>query len=145
MLLWRISEFADLSGAGGTLASGRWSTRGPPIVYSAESSALALLEVLVRASIGRPPDDYQLLRIEADDDIARTEYPKSAVPALDQSRAWGDAWLSAGETALARVPSAIAPFSYNMLINPEHPDAAAIRVAAHGRWPWDRRLFKASG
>ena len=142
MLLWRICEFAELSGIGGTLASGRWSTIGPPIVYSAESSALALLEVLVQAGIGHPPDDYQLLRIECPDSIGRVEYPDMAVPKLDRSRAWGDAWLAAGETALARVPSAIAPHSFNMLINPRHPAAARIRVNAASRWPWDKRLFR---
>ena len=99
------------------------------------------LEVLVQAEIGRPPDDYQLLRIECPDSLGRTEYPETAVPKLDQSRAWGVAWLAAGETALARVPSAIAPHSCNMLINPRHPEAARIRVAAASRWPWVKRLF----
>lgn len=142
MLLWRVSDFAELSGIGGTLTSGRWNSEGRPIVYSAESSALALLEVLVGLVTKRAPADYQLLRIEAEDGLKQTLYPDNAVPELSRSRAWGDAWLVAGKTVLARVPSAIAPFSYNILINPLHPEASRVRVAAASRWPWDKRLFR---
>ena len=48
MELWRISNYADLSGAGdGLLAAGRWHTRGRRIVYLADHPASALLEMLV--------------------------------------------------------------------------------------------------
>lgn len=65
-------------------------------------------------------------------------------PPADQAKsaAWGDAWLAEGETALARVPAAVAPHAYNWLLNPAHPEAAGFRIVAAGRWPWDRRLFK---
>jgi len=47
MELWRISNYADLSGAGGLQAAGRWHTRGKRIVYLADHPASALLEMLV--------------------------------------------------------------------------------------------------
>lgn len=142
MRFWRISEFADLSGFGGTVANGRWSTKGPPIIYAAETSALALLEVLVRARLSKAPSDYQLLRIEADDSVEQSAFPATIPPVPNESVAWGDAWLAARKTALARVPSALAPFTFNILINPRHPDIGRIRIADTSRWPWDRRLFR---
>lgn len=142
MRLWRISEFASLDGAGGLYAAGRWNSIGQPITYLAESSALALLEALVRRSRTVLPAPYQLLDVHVPDDVAATRWPVDQ-DAHDRplTTAWGDAFLRARSTALARVPSVIAPASWNYLLNPLHPDAARIRIARAARWPWDARLF----
>jgi len=146
LLLWRISDFMALDGMGGLLVSGRWHSRGRPVVYTAESSALALLEALVRMERDDLPDSYQLLRIEGPNGMAVEHFsPDSPPESIADSMAWGDDWLSSGRTALASVPAAVAPLSRNILINPAHPDAASIRVAQHSRWPWDKRLFKPAG
>lgn len=143
MLLWRISNFLALDGTGGLIVSGRWHSVGHAVVYTAESSALALLEALVRMQRGRLPDTYQLLCIEVPENMEMESFPASAAPVrMEESMAWGDRWLASGRTALASVPAVVAPLSHNILINPLHPDAAAIRVADHSRRPWDKRLFK---
>jgi RES domain-containing protein len=71
MLLWRISNYADLSGEGGRRSDGRWHEQGRSVVYLAEHPALALLEVLVHLEID--PDDlpssYQLLTVEVPDGL----------------------------------------------------------------------------
>jgi RES domain-containing protein len=54
----------------------------------------------------------------------------------------GDAWLASRETALARAPSAIAPQTWNYLLNPEHPDAKQVQVAEVIRERFDNRLFR---
>lgn len=54
----------------------------------------------------------------------------------------GDEWLSSGRTALLQVPSAIVPVTSNVIVNPEHPDSAAIRVARIHRHRIDSRLFR---
>jgi RES domain-containing protein len=36
------------------------------------------------------------------------------------TRGLGDEWLNSKRTALARVPSAIMPNTWNVLLNPEH-------------------------
>lgn len=66
MNLWRISNYKDLKGLGGLKASGRWHNRGVPIVYLAETPALAMLEVLVHfdMTLDEIPKHYQLLEIE---------------------------------------------------------------------------------
>lgn len=143
MLLWRVSNHRDLSGEGGHFSGGRWHSKGRPIVYTAESSPLALLEALVHLDGAMLPEPYQLLRIEGPDELAFDEWDGDRPPENQaKSAAWGDTWLADGKTALARVPAAVAPHAYNWLVNPAHPDAGQFRIAASGRWPWDQRLFK---
>lgn len=142
MRLWRISEWITLDGQGGRNFGGRWNHAGSPIVYIAESSALAILEVLVWQPRTALPSPYQLLEIEAPDDLEVVEWP------ADQDHRdrpltayWGDAFLRANQAPLARVPSAVAPRGWNYLLNPLHPDAGRVAVVNAGRWPWDARLF----
>ena len=143
MRLWRISEFADLSGIGGQVAPGRWHTKGRPIVYAAESSALAMLEVLAGLEPGVASPSFQLIQIDAPDDFAMVAFPDDAdVGDPSSTTAWGDDFIRAVGAPLARVPSAIAPYCWNYLLNPLHPDASRVRIVRAERRPWDVRLFE---
>ncbi|HEV7329299.1 MAG TPA: RES family NAD+ phosphorylase [Bosea sp. (in: a-proteobacteria)] len=139
MRLWRVARaaFADLSGEGARLYGGRWNSPGRPVVYAAENPALAILEVRVHLDLAPEliPDDYALIEIETGA-ASISEEERAEGP-----RALGDAWLSAGETALLKVPSFIAPRSANVLINPRHRDAAAIAVVGTQPFDFDRRLW----
>lgn len=142
MILWRISEYASLDGLGGLAVAGRWHSKGRPIVYAAESSALAMLETLVHLEIELLPPPFQLLKIEAPDRLAFVEWPGDADHLdLAGTRHWGDDWLAAAKTPMAKVPSAVAPGGTNWLINPTHGGAGSIRILAAARWPWDPRLL----
>ena len=148
MLLWRISNYADLTGAGGMLVSARWHTAGRPIVYLAESPAGALLEVLVHLELDEAhrPSTYQLLRIEVNDSLTLQRLdPASLSPdwrvTEAETQAQGDAWLRAGKTALLAVPSAIVPETSNWLLNPRHPEASHLRVTHVLAARYDARLF----
>ena len=136
MTLWRISNHATLDGAGGLRAAGRWHTRGARIVYCAQNPASALLEILVHAEIAIEdiPVAFRWLEIDAPDSVAvETVDPGILGPAWRSqpaaTRRLGDHWLAASRSALLRVPSAIVPETWNVLINPLHPGAARIRVA----------------
>ena len=59
---------------------------------------------------------------------------------LAATRARGDAWLTAGRTARLDVPSALVPETWNILLNPAHPDAARARIVEVGEHPLDARL-----
>lgn len=148
MRLWRISNHADLQGIGGLRASGRWHTRGRPVVYLAESPPGALIEVLVHVEVRRVedlPDRYTLLTVAAPEPVATETCPplvEKWMGDLTLSRAIGDAWLAAGRTALLRVPSAIMPGVWNQLLNPLHPDAGHLQIETMARLPFDPRLFK---
>jgi RES domain-containing protein len=145
--LWRISNYASLSGEGGLQFSGRWHTRGHRIVYLAESPAGALLETLVHLELdeARLPRSYKLLRIEAPDSLKieplKVPAGKAWKTHLDVTRRLGDAWLQSRRTALARVPSAIAPNTWNVLLNPDHPDSSKVYLAETVAAEYDPRLF----
>jgi len=145
MELWRISNYADLSGIGGLRAAGRWHSQGRRIVYLADHSSSALLEMLVHMERDLMPATYQLLRIVVPADIAvetiDPELPPDWRAQTLTSRETGDRWLDRSASALLRVPSAISATGKNYLLNPGHPDAAKIAVAEIIKAPFDPRLL----
>ena len=151
MRLWRISNYADLSGEGGRRAEGRWHEKGRPVVYLAENSALALLEVLVHLEIDHEdlPTNYQLLEVEAPDtvsveEITRSDLNKNASGWDTNSkiaRAHTVSWFTERRTALLRLPSVILPHAHNYLLNPLHPDAGKVTIIGAIKANYDQRLF----
>ena len=140
MRVWRVCRrpFADLSGEGARLYGGRWNSPGRPMVYAAESAALAVLEMRVHLDLDWRvlPDDYVLTAIDAGDLVAETLAETPVDP-----RAAGDAWLASGRSALLRAPSFIVPESANVLVNPAHRDAARLAVASIRPFAFDARLW----
>lgn len=148
MILWRISNYSDLSGAGGLLHGGRWHHRGRPVVYLAESPAGALVEALVHVQASRAgelPAHYQLLEVAVPDDAVAEPVPLPDDMAwrddVAQTRGLGEAWLASGRSLLLRVPSVVVGRSYNCLFNPLHPQAGGCRVLSVVRYPFDGRLM----
>jgi RES domain-containing protein len=146
MELWRISNYADLSGGGGLQAAGRWHTRGKRIVYLADHPASALLEMLVHMDRDVIPATYRLLRIVVSETAAMDKVGIDALtsdwrtqPAL--TRQIGDQWLDQSSTALLQVPSVIVPLGKNFLLNPAHPDAAKVTIIDVVNAPFDPRLL----
>jgi RES domain-containing protein len=145
---WRVSNYIDLSGEGGRKASARWHTAGSRIVYLADSPMSALVESLVHLDVDGEdtPDFYTLLKISAPDNIAiqQLDPPAGAEWKQDQelTRHIGDDWLASLTTPLARVPSVIAAYTWNYLLNPEHPDAKQVTVAEVINEQFDNRLFR---
>jgi RES domain-containing protein len=146
--LWRISNYADLSGAGGLKAAGRWHNRGIPIIYAGESIALSMLETLVHFELApdEVPDSFQLIAIKVAENIAIAQLSQDALlndwqRNQDYTRAIGDEWLMSGSSVLLKVPSAIIPESYNYLFNPRHPDADKIQIDSVRHCPFDQRLI----
>jgi RES domain-containing protein len=58
------------------------------------------------------------------------------------TRTIGDEWLALQETALLRVPSVLAPETFNVLLNPAHREAARVVVVDYREYPWDQRLLE---
>lgn len=153
-LLWRIAADTprytadDLSGIGAKLTGGRWNSKGVPVVYCATSIALATLETVHYLRAGTLPFNRFLVRIEVPEAVWQARQLLDPVPGgwdaipagLSSSRA-GDGWCTAGKTALLVVPSVIVPDECNVLINPRHPDAAALTASTVRRWQYDPRFF----
>jgi len=146
---WRISNHRDLSGKGGLAAGARWHTVGQKIVYMTESPTAAILEALVHLDgDGRDmPDFYNLLQISVPVGTAIHEIdpPGDAWPRNENlTRRLGDAWLKSRKTLIARVPSVIAPKTWNYLLNPEHPNSASAEIVSVIRERFDTRLRRFS-
>lgn len=144
MILWRVSNYADLQGIGGIKRAGRWHNKGRPVVYLAEHPALALLETLVHLevdSVDGLPDTYRLLKVEIEDPPSLAVL--HGVPdAETTSKQIGDDWLAGGNELLLRVSSVLVPESFNYLFNPVHPDAKKAKIVANHDWPFDQRFVK---
>jgi RES domain-containing protein len=147
-IYWRISNYIDLRGEGGRVASARWHTAGQRIIYLAESPAVAMFEALVHMDyeVQDLPDEFTLLKIGAPDSLKISLLDPSENPDWREqpefTRGMGDAWLASRGTALARVPSAVVPHAWNYLLNPEHPDAKLVRIEGQSRERLDIRLSR---
>jgi RES domain-containing protein len=148
--LWRISNHVDLSGKGGRSFSARWHTAGRLVVYLADCPAGALLERIVHMTDmfdgAFLPPFYQLLKVLVPDELVikdlNTIAPVDWKEHPEFTRAIGDGWLASLESPVARVPSAIAPQTWNYLLNPEHPGAKQLQVAEVIKERFDNRLFR---
>jgi RES domain-containing protein len=146
--LWRLSRHASLDGSGGLTVSGRWHTRGQPVLYCATHPAAAVLEQLVHQEIRRPEalQGYRMLQIELPDDVQadRIEYANLSNRwrnDIGLTRRIGDEWLTDGNTAVLHVPSAVVTATYNIVINPRHADARRLRVLDDQPFVFDPRLL----
>jgi RES domain-containing protein len=78
MILYRIAKCnyaGDLSGTGARLYGGRWNSEGKPMLYTASSRALAVLEVLVHLSPLLVPNNFCLVEIEVPENSIYTLTP----------------------------------------------------------------------
>jgi RES domain-containing protein len=149
VILWRIGNHATLDGRGGLRASARWHTRGRRVVYCAPNPATALLEVLVHMEIDLEdiPATFRYIEIDAPDSIEARTADDAATRVswrteIATTQRAGDDWLRSGHTALLRVPSVIVPATWNVLINPRHPESAKIRIVQVYEYPIDPRLWR---
>lgn len=152
--VWRIAvEVAtyaanNLSGAAAKMTGGRWNSKGTPVVYCATNIALATLETVHYLRSGSLPFNRYLVRIDVPDavwDARQVLNPLpagwDAIPAGLSARTAGDAWIASAASALLLVPSVIVPDECNVLINPQHGDAAALVASTLKRWNYDPRFF----
>ena len=67
---WRITKQkhakSAFSGEGARIYGGRWNSPGTPIIYTAQSQALAVLEVLVHLDSPELLKRYSLFEVEMD-------------------------------------------------------------------------------
>jgi RES domain-containing protein len=138
VVAWRIVRSrharAAFSGIGAQLVGGRFNSVGTPVVYTADSYALALLEVRVHVASFRGMRDRVALRVEVDSElierVAGADLPADwqARPAARAAQRFGDAWARSGRSAVLAVPSVVAPEHVNYLINSQHPQFARLRI-----------------
>lgn len=137
------------SGQGGLYASGRWTPRGRPVVYTSASISLAVLEYTVNyrrrgwvpaTALGRAVIPAGV-RIES---VPIGKLPANWFAASPPSelQALGGEWLERGETAVLKVPSAIVTEEWNYLLNPLHADFRKFRISAPKPFDFDQRVAR---
>jgi RES domain-containing protein len=151
---WRIVRrtfIADaFSGKGCDFADGRWHTMGNRVVYASETLSTAMLELLANgATFENLRDHYVSFSFSIDteplewttrDLEQRTPLWRSPVP-ISFTQNSGDRWILSKTGILLRVPSAVVPVDYNLLINPAHPDAGNLHISGPFDLPVDERLL----
>jgi RES domain-containing protein len=53
---------------------------------------------------------------------------------------FGSQWLAQKTSLMMRVPSVLAPQTYNILINPVHISMKDVQIVSIIRYPFDKRL-----
>lgn len=155
MLVFRIEREkylnSALSGIRASLSEGfRWNSLSTRIVYTAESRALAILEVSVHLDLQEDlPTDRYLITLEIPDEVEILELDQidlplnwDAKPPIIETQLIGDDFVNQQSAAVLKVPSAIVPEEYHYLINPLHPDAQKIKVTTSKQLLFDTRLKK---
>ncbi len=151
MQLWRLVKTkysaTAFDGEGARLYGGRWNSAGVRVAYAADSSALAVLEVLAHLKNKAVLRSYSLVRARLPDqfveDIDESILPAgwNTSPVPPSAQAVGDAWIRSGRSAALKVPSAIVQGSYSVIINPDHPFFAKFIVEASTPFSFDPRLL----
>ena len=146
--VWRISK----SGHGKTSPNGtgahRWSSPGSPVIYAAQSRALAVLEMLGHLRGRDLLEPYVLIEIEIDDTLVQTlenrPLPDNwrADPAPPQLKQVGDEWIRRAECPVLRVPSALLPEEHNFLLNTEHLEFGKLHFGEPVPFRFDSSLIK---
>lgn len=138
-----------LDGMGAALAGGRWSPRGKPVVYASCTASTALLELLAKTGGVLPTAGrLHLVTLDLPDDL----YESAHVPAPPPG--WGELgrdpratvtigakWLEAQEQLAMKVPSALSPLDFNVLLNPAHEDMEFVEVVSTTPFLIDSQTF----
>lgn len=155
LTVWRIVQKQHaktaFSGAGAALYPGRWNAAGTPVVYTAESRALALLEILANLGEAAALDRYVLISARFGVSLCRTLTPRElprdwdTTPPAEATRTLGTAWCQGQASVALKVPSVLVPGEFNVLLNPRHPAFRKVRVGAAEPVRIDRRLVRGGG
>lgn len=132
LTLWRVEKGVFVpparTGEGARLAGGRWNSPGLPAIYCADSLALAVLEILVHAvSVEERADPRVWFQLALPPSACRAIAPTRLVRGWNdpgghpQTVAIGDEWLRERRSVALRVPSAVIPGAWNVILNPQHP------------------------
>ena len=147
---WRIVKSAlaahAFDGQGARLYGGRWNSPGSAVVYTAQSEALAALELLVHLQSSQLLRSYSSISARFDDALVEAVAPSRLpaawreYPAPAALQELGDRWAAEQRSAVLRVPSAIVPAEVIYLLNPAHRDFASVAIGKPSVFRFDHRL-----
>ncbi len=150
-VIWRICELDDarraFDGEGARLFGGRWNFKGTPLIYTAESPSLAILEILVHVEPALLKRVLFRFKVEVPDgevealEPARLPSSWRDYPPSDETRTLGSEWALSRRSLVLSVPSAVVPEELNYLVNPAHPSFRKLGIGQPVSFGLDPRLF----
>jgi RES domain-containing protein len=128
--------------------SGRWNREGQFVVYTASNRSLASLENMVhKMGQGVLGASFVMMVLELPDKLPITTIGRAELPqdwklesSYSLTQPIGSAWYEAGETLLLKVPSAVVPEEYNVVLNARHPDFAKVHIRERELFRYDHRF-----
>jgi len=152
MFLYRISKtkfIKDLSGIGAKEQGGRWNNIGIPVIYTSDSTSLAVLEFLANIKLTAAPKKTSIAKINFPDTliieyIRLKDLPANwhLYPAPKKLADLGSDWARRKSSVALCVPSAQVPNSpdRNYILNPNHSDFTKITIEEVIPYSFDKRL-----
>lgn len=152
---WRIIRKKRLTdaftGEGARLGGGRWNHAGMPVVYVSETLSLAAMELFVhftrkdiklsKSLIAIPleiPDSLKITVVSIND--LKADWRIS--PPSNSTKDIGTEWAQKCISPVLRVPSAVIPHEFNLVLNPKHNDFKMIKIGKQQPFILDERMWK---
>ncbi len=147
MIVYHLGQtrFArQLTGEGARLFGGRWNKIGQACIYTSEARSLCVLEYAANTSLYEIANDLAMTAYEIPDGHWQTFMPKQLpeewmelkVPSSTQE--WGNKQLQ--NNLALRLPSAIIPHEFNIILNPLHHDFKKVHIKEVASFTFDRRI-----
>lgn len=148
---WRLVHSNYLgsafSGEGARLAGGRWNSEGFPVVYTASSLSLAILEIIVHLEFKETLRHYKAIPVRVPESTMDIIDPASLPENWNgpiphpATQLTGNHWIRNQSSPALQVPSSIVPIEFNILLNPAHPDFQTLEIGDAIDLPLDPRVF----
>ncbi|CAM4058057.1 MULTISPECIES: RES family NAD+ phosphorylase [Flavobacterium] len=139
----------ELSGIGASITGARWNSKGNEVIYTAQSRALAMAEVVVHVTLATMPSGFAMLTVFIPDDLFIEEINVkklplgwNSFPELIDTQKMGNEFIRKKKSAVMKVPSAVVKGDSNYLLNPYHEDFHRIKIIHQEDFPFDKRIFK---
>ncbi|MEO7799741.1 MAG: RES family NAD+ phosphorylase [Opitutaceae bacterium] len=154
--IWRVEKEVFVpsarTGEGARIVGGRWNSPGLAAIYCAESLALAVLEILVHAATVEERADPRVWFKITLPEVGCRSLPLKRLPKNwndplihPETVSMGDQWLRAKTSVALRVPSAVVPGAWNIILNPQHPEfRKLVRWAVPKPLQIDARLIESA-
>ena len=153
MFCWRIAKkkYANsaFDGEGARRKGGRWTPRGLPVVYTAQTESLAALEQFVQLGDEGQRIRFVCFKVEIPEGLTIKEIDLASLPdnwrdtpAPDSLKAYGFEWLTKAQSAVLKVPSALISSECNFILNTFHPDFQKIKISTPEKFCYDPRMWK---
>ncbi|GAO74242.1 RES family NAD+ phosphorylase [Meiothermus ruber] len=152
MRAWRITSrkyaHAAFTGEGAARSPGRWNRLGVPVVYLAEHLSTGILEVLVHVDDRAHLAAFVAIEVEIPDPHVEelSELPPDwrqlPEPYPESTQRLGSEWALSLRSLALRVPSAVVPSEFNLLLNPRHPAMSEVRIGQPQPLFLDPRLLR---